>query len=160
MFLHLCVILFRGVSVKACITGHMTGGLCPGCSLSRAFSVQGGLCPRSLCPGCSLGVSVTEVSVQGVAVYGGFCPGWYLSKGGLSLGGALSGVSVQGVLCPGKCLCPVGSLSGRPPGTVTSGRYASYRNAFLFSRKWVGSEVVLMPPESATGYHNIHNVLM
>ena len=33
MFLHLCVILFRGgVSVPACTTGHMTGGV----------SVQGG----------------------------------------------------------------------------------------------------------------------
>ena len=30
MFLHLCVILFGGVSIPACITGDMTGG-----SLSR-----------------------------------------------------------------------------------------------------------------------------
>ena len=55
MFLHLSVILFTGdVSVPACTTGHMTGGLCQGGSLSRVgVSLSGG----SLCLG--------EVSVQG-----------------------------------------------------------------------------------------------
>ena len=43
------------------------------------------------------------------------------------------GVSVQGVgLCPGGG----GGLSGRPPVTVTSGRYASYWNAFLLRLSW------------------------
>ena len=70
MFLHLCVILFTGgVSVPACITGHMTGVslswggcLCPGGSLSRGVLLQG--------------VSVGRVIVQ----YG------------LCLGGSLSGI--------------------------------------------------------------------
>ena len=50
--------------------------------------------------------------------------------GGVSVsvqGGSLSrGVSVQ------RGLCPRGSLLQTPPRTVTSGRYASYWNAFLF----------------------------
>ena len=61
MFLHLCVILFtgRGVSVPACITGHMTGGA----SLSRGS--------------LSLGVSIWGVSVQVGFCRGGgaLCPG-------------------------------------------------------------------------------------
>ena len=53
----------QGVSVPACITGHMTGGLsgglCPGGegSLSRGVSMQGGLCQGGLCLG---GISVRE----------------------------------------------------------------------------------------------------
>ena len=70
-----------------------------------------------------------SVSVQGVGVS--------VPRGSLS-----SGVSVQGDLFPGG-LCPGGFLSGRgslseegslswrPPGTVMSGQYASYWNAFL-----------------------------
>ena len=54
-----------GVSVSACITGHMTGdSLSSGGSLSRGVSVpgggplsNGGLCPGALCP---RGVSVGE----------------------------------------------------------------------------------------------------
>ena len=52
--------------------GSPSGGLCPGVSLSRGVSVQGGLClggvgPGGLCPG---GLCVGRVSVQG-----GLCPG-------------------------------------------------------------------------------------
>ena len=34
-----------GVSVPACITGHMTEGLCPGGLCPGGVSVKGGLCP-------------------------------------------------------------------------------------------------------------------
>ena len=37
----------QGVSVSACTTGHMTGGLCPGGSLSSG-SLSGALCPGGL----------------------------------------------------------------------------------------------------------------
>ena len=60
------------------------------------------------------GVSVQGVSVKGVSVQEGLCPG----------------VSVRGSLSGG--LCPGGSPSGRTPVMVTSGRYASYWNAFVF----------------------------
>ena len=83
MFLYLCVILFMGggVSVPACITGRMTGGL----------SGRGGLCPDgNLCPG----VSVQGVSIWGVSVWGDhLCPDLW--------GGFCPGVSVQGGLCQG-----------------------------------------------------------
>ena len=95
MFLHLSVILFTGdVSVPACTTGHMTGGLCPGGSLSR------------------VGVSLSgRVSVQG----GG------LSVWGGSLFG---GVSVSICLClhlgrdpPGQTTPSADTSLGRhPPG--------------------------------------------
>ena len=72
-------------------------------SLSRGVSVQGGLCPGGLCPGGSLS---RGISVQGGLFPGGLCPaGWSLSRGV---------VSVRETSC-----------------TVTSGRYASYWNAFL-----------------------------
>ena len=93
IFLHLCVILFRG-----------GGDLCPSMHHSShdrggvGVSVWEGLCPGGVCPGN--------------LCLGGLCP-W-----GISLGAG--GVSVQG-----------GSLLGDPPRTVTSGRYASYWNAFL-----------------------------
>ena len=59
-FLHLSVILFRGVSVQGCLC---PGGLCAG------VSVQGGVCPgvgEVFVGGGSLskGVSVWEVSVK------------------------------------------------------------------------------------------------
>ena len=47
MFMHLCVILFEGVSVPACITGHMTRGVCPGGSLSRGSLSRGVLCQET-----------------------------------------------------------------------------------------------------------------
>ena len=136
MFLHLSVShsVHRGVSVAACITGHMTGGslsrgLCPGVSVQRV-SVQGDLCwreslsrgvsvqerslsrrvsvQRGLCPGgLSPGGSLSRgVSAQGVSVWGG-----RLSRGSLSRG-SLSGRSLSEGLCPGG-LCPGGSLSRR-----------------------------------------------
>ena len=92
-------------------------------SLSRGLSIQGGLCPGGLCPGRR--VSVQGVSVKGVSVQGslsrgslsrGLCPGGYLSREV-----SVWGISVQG-----------GFRRQRPPRTVMSGRYASYRNAFLF----------------------------
>ena len=94
---------------------------------------QGGL---SLCPGevslwgmsmsrgVSRGVSVQgEGSVQGVLSRGvsvwGLCPGVSV-QGSLSRGSLSRGVSVWEGLCQGD------------PGTVMSGLYASYWNAFLF----------------------------
>ena len=65
-----------GVSVQG--EGSLSGGLCPGGSLSR------GLYPRG-------------VSVQGVSIQGGLCPRGSLSKGVSVQGGLCSrGVSVQG----------------------------------------------------------------
>ena len=58
----------------------------------------------SVCPRLSLSMGV---SIQGVSVQGGLCPGMSLFRGSLSREGSLSkGVSVQGGLCPGR-----GSLS-------------------------------------------------
>ena len=45
MFLHLSVILFTGVAVSV-HGGSLSGGLCPGRSLSKGVSVQGGLSVR------------------------------------------------------------------------------------------------------------------
>ena len=118
---------------------------------------EGGLCPGKVCPEGSL--SRGSLS-KGVSVQEDLCPGGSLSMGGLCPGGFLSrGVSVQeglcrGGLCPrglcprGLCLgisvrgdlCPERSLSGRPPCTVTCGRYASYWNAFLFSLNFVAAQ--------------------
>ena len=71
MFLHLCAILFSGcVCIPACITGHMTGGLCLG------VSVQGGLCPGG---SLSMGVSVGGGLCLGGLYPGGLCPGESLS---------------------------------------------------------------------------------
>ena len=104
-----------GVSVPACTTGHMTWGL----SLSRgvlfpAGSLSGGLCPGGSLSGGSLS---RRVSVQGVSVQGGLCPGGVSVQGGLSPeGGSLSGgVSVQGDLSPEGGLC----LGGLCPGGVS-----------------------------------------
>ena len=92
----------EGVSVPACITGHITGGggLSGGQSLSRGISVRGsawgvsvweGPCPGGLCPG-------------GLCP-GGLCPGRSLS-GGLCLGESLfRGISVKRGLCLGGSLC-------------------------------------------------------
>ena len=110
VFTSVCHSVHRGVSVPACTTGHIIGGLCPGGSLSgeglclgrvsvqRGVSVQGSL-SGGLCPGVSVWGSLSRGSLSGG-----------LSPGGLCLGGSLSrrGVSVQeGGLCPGG-----GSLSG------------------------------------------------
>ena len=79
-------------------------GLCP-CMYHRSHD-QGGLCPGDLCPG-------------GICLEGGVCP---VKR------------------CPGGSLSARRSLSGRgvsvreTPYTVTSGRYASYWNAFLFKK--------------------------
>ena len=124
------------VSVPTCTTGHITrrgslsrGGFCLG------VSVQGSL---------SRGVSVWGIYVQGrslssgVSVQGGLYPGGSLPRVSLSKGGgvcwgiSVQGVSVQGVSVQGG-LCWGDPLPDRdPPGTVTSGRYASYWNAYLF----------------------------
>ena len=96
-------------------------------------SVQGGLWLGGLCLGGSLaggslsrGVSGWGVSVQGgLCPEGGLCPGGSLPDGSLSRGGG------QGDLCPGGSLSGRGLCHGDPP-MVTSGRYASYWNAFLF----------------------------
>ena len=91
--------------------GSLSWGSLSGGSLSRVVSVPGGLCLGGLCPGglCPRG------SLSGVSVWGS------LSRGSLSQGGLCLGV-----------LCPRGSISRRGiPCTVTSGRYASYWNAFL-----------------------------
>ena len=52
------------------------------------------------------------------------------------MGRSLSGrVAAQLGLCPGGSLSE--SLSDPPPLTVTSGRYASYWNAFLLEQRYV-----------------------
>ena len=145
----------RDVSVQGSSLsgGSLSRGICPGGSLSRRASLsKKGLCPRgSPSEGVSVqrgslsrGVSVWEVSVQGESL----SRGRSLSKGGLCLGSLCpEGISVQGALCPRGGLCPWG-LSGEslfrgvsvretprtetPQHTVTSGRYASYWNEFLF----------------------------
>ena len=112
-------VMFSQVSV--CLRGSL--GLCPGRSLSRGVPLQG--------EGVSLrGISV---SVQRLSVLGGLCP-------------VQRGVSLQGVSVGGGGLCPGGSLFGGRGSlsrgvsvqgdlpTVTSGRYASYWNAFLFHK--------------------------
>ena len=92
--------------------------------LHLSDSVHGG---RGLCPGRG-SLSREGVSVQG----GGLCPGGSLSGESLSRkGGGLS----RGV------------LSGRPPCTVTCGRYTFYWNAFLFFRISTVSPVI-----SSTSY--------
>ena len=94
------------------------------------------------------------VSVQAFSVQGGLCPGWSLSRGGISV----KGVSVQGSLCPGG-LCPgvsvwgslsggslsrvvEGSLSGRPPavplhvvGTHPTGMHSCFCLVRLIRRE-------------------------
>ena len=82
-----------------------------------------------------------SVSIPGF-LSGGSLSGGSLSRGGLVRGGSLTrgsvpgglclGVSVQGGPCPGQSLSGGGSLSWRHPRMVTSRRYASYWNAFLF----------------------------
>ena len=76
-----------------------------------------------------------EVSIGGVSVQGSISVGRSLSRGqslvqGVSVhggGGSLSrGISVQGGVCLG------GLCHGDTPRMVTSRRYASYWNAFLF----------------------------
>ena len=111
MFLHLCVILFTGVSVPACTTGHMT----------RGVSVQ----EESLLEGVSL--SGGWVSVQGVSVQ------WEsLSRRVSVQRGSLCGVSVlgslsEGSLSRGGSLCPGGSLLRRPPGQRPHPLYGNNR---------------------------------
>ena len=92
-------------------------------SVHGGISIQGGLCPRE-----------GSLSKGGVSVQGrGLCPReGSLSKGGVSVQG------VQGGLCQGErslsrggVSVQGGSLSVRPPRTVTCERYASYWNAFL-----------------------------
>ena len=94
-------------------------------SLSQGWSLSRGYLPGS-------GGSLSGESLStGVSVQGG------LSRG-LCLGESLSrGVSVQRHLCTEGSLYRGVSVSKTPldrdPHTVTSGRYESYWNAFLFS---------------------------
>ena len=95
----------EGFSVPACTTGHMTRGFCPEGGLCRGGSLSGGSLSR--------GSLSRRVFVQweggSLSRGGGWCPR------GLCLGVSVQGVSVR-----------------ETPHTVTSGRYASYWNAFLF----------------------------
>ena len=69
---------------------------------------------------------------QGSLYYEGLCPGGGLYPGGLCLEGSLSGgISAQGDLCPGRSLSREVPVRGSSRA-VTSGRYTSYLNAFLF----------------------------
>ena len=112
-------VIFSQVSVNHSVQG----GLCPSMhhrsrDQGRGVYVQGGLC---------LGGSLSRGLYPGGLCPGGLCPqGWVsVHRGGsLSTGsGSLSeGVSVR-----------------ETPGTVTSGRYSSYWNAFLFS---MGAELL------------------
>ena len=68
-------------------------------------------------------------------LFGGVCV-WGISVGGfLSWGVSVKGVSVHGCLSSGVSLFRVslsgGLCQGEAPRMVTSGRYASYWNAFL-----------------------------
>ena len=84
-----------------------------------------------------------EVSVQG-----GLCLGGSLSREVSFQGVSVLGVSVQGGLCPGGSMSRGVSVwrevSVRPH-TVTSGRYASYWNAFLFPLPLFLSSFVTFP---------------
>ena len=84
MFLHLCVILFKGGG--SCPGGLCPGGFCPG-GLCPGVLCKGGLCLGGLCPG---GVSVQVRSLS----WEGLCPGGSLSTG-LSV---LRRISVLGAL--------------------------------------------------------------
>ena len=124
------------------------GGVCPGrClpSLSRGVSAQGGVCPGTPPPrgqniflthACEnitflqlrlrmVIITACKRSCGKVMFSEVFVHREVSVQGGLCLGGSLSRGSLSGGLCPG------GSQSGRPPRTVTSGRYVSYWNAFL-----------------------------
>ena len=87
MFLHLSVILFRGVLCPSMHhRSHDQGGLCLG------VSVQKDLCLGSICPQGSLS--------RGLCSGGDLCPGGSLSGGSLSRVYLSTEVSVQGGLCP------------------------------------------------------------
>ena len=63
------------------------------------------------------------------------CPGGSRSGGSLSRGGLYAGGSVcRGVSGQGRSLSGGSLVMETPPRTVTSGRYASYWNAFLFKK--------------------------
>ena len=96
VFTTVCHSVHRGSLSLACITGHMTGGLCSG-GLCPEGSLSGSLSGGSL----SRGVSVwgKGVSVQGE---GGLCPGGILSRG----------ISVQGESLSKSSLSRGWSLSG------------------------------------------------
>ena len=79
---------------------------------------------------------------------GGLCAWSHVPSGGLCTGASLSG----GVCPGGVCLC-----QADPPGTVKSGRYASYWNAFLLVYIFSKKVYVKCPHEFA---HNIHPSLM
>ena len=65
--------LSRLVSVLGeSVWGSLSGDFCPGASLSRGLSVQGGLCPGDLCPGdlCPGGLCP-----ENLCLAGGLCQG-------------------------------------------------------------------------------------
>ena len=115
---------------------------------SRIFwtlSMLGGFCMMSLPvwlsgPMFPLG---REVSVPGpMFLLGGLCPG----------------ASLSGGVCPGGvCVWGVCLYQGDPQGTVKSGRYASYWNAFLLVYIFPKNVYVKCPHEFA---HNIHPSLV
>ena len=145
-------VMFLHLSVSHSVHGVGGGiwGLCPNMH-HRSHNQKGGLFPGGSLSGGSLsngslsrGVSVWGISVQGrflssgVSFQRGLCPGLSLPRGSLPRGVSAQGVSVQGGyllgnLCPGG-LCLGVSVQGgsmlRTP--VTSGRYTSYWNAYLF----------------------------
>ena len=86
-------------------------------------SVHGGVSV----PACTTGHMTGRYLSRGVSVQGRGS----LSEESLSMGVSVWGVSIYGGLCPGGSLSG-GSLPERDPPTVTSGRYASYWNAFVF----------------------------
>ena len=95
--------------------------------LAKAFFTARTRNLRRLCQQRGLSRPLSGVSLSRV----GLCPGESLFRGV-----SVRGVSVQGGLCPGV-LCPGGSLSWRPPPTVTSRQYASYWNAFLLTVRFI-----------------------
>ena len=89
-----------GVSVPACITAHMTGGLCLGVSVWDSLSI---------------GVSVKGVSVWGVSVWGVSVQGVSVQTGVSVWGVSVGRVSVREVSIGGGSLSREVSVRETPP---------------------------------------------
>ena len=105
-------------------------------SVCQEFCPQGGLCPSMYHRSHDWGLSVWGegslfgggLCLEGLCVWG-ICPG-----GGYVWGVSLHKVFVQGVSVQGVSVRAIPPPT-KTPCTVTSRRYASYWNAFLFQKK-------------------------
>ena len=125
MFLYLSVILFtRGgggmfVSVHWSLSGWYA-------SCWNAFL----LLPATKLQQVNVNVSrILSTGGGGISVPA--CTTGHMTRGSLCPGGLPGGVSVQGGLCQGE------TPPTETPHTVTSGRYESYWNAFLFNNIFI-----------------------